>query len=508
MKFTLFAAMAAVATAQIDLDDSSVDIRTRFRVFAKTFGKEYTEDEKRSAFAAFAENDAKIQDYNSRGLTYTLGHNEWSDMTADDFNAQMLGGYEDTERERDYDYTLSDPARVAAADDSKDWVALGAVTPVKNQGQCGSCWAFSTVMGIEGDLFVEQKQLTSLNQGQCGSCWAFSTVMGIEGDLFVEQKQLTSLSEQDLVSCDHNGDQGCNGGLMDNAFKWVEENGICTEADYPYTSGSGETGTCKTTCTPAVKITGFKDVPKNDESALLTAVNQQPVSVAIEADKSVFQLYKSGVLTSKDCGTTLDHGVGIVGYGTLDGTDYWKVKNSWGATWGLEGYILMERNVNMCGISQSASYPTGATASGGSSPSPAVSPAPAQGPAPSQAPAPAQPAPAQGPAPSVAPGPSSQTHYGDPKVGCLSDEKDISITGVSGDVCSPACTGVFKTKCPTDVPSGVSAEPECALQDTSSDKYCALICSPDTDITDAENDSCGPATCKPVQSVGICTYDD
>jgi len=284
---------------------------------------------------------------------------------------------------------------------------------------------------------------------------------------------------------------------MDNAFKWVEENGICTEAAYPYTSGTGTTGTCKTECTPAVKITGFKDVPQKDESALLTAVNQQPVSVAIEADKSVFQLYKSGVLTSKSCGTQLDHGVGIVGFGTLSGTDYWKVKNSWGTSWGMDGYILMERNVNMCGISQSASYPTGATQTG-SSPSPS-SPSPSS-------PSPSSPS----PSPS-SPSPAGQTHYGDPLDGsCLSDEVNITITGITGSVCSPACTGIFKTKCPTDVPSGVTAEPECALKDTSDDKYCALICSSDLEITEEENDQCGKASCKQVPSagVGLCTYDN
>merc|ERR1711981_1120280 len=136
----------------------------------------------------------------------------------------------------------------------------------------------------------------------------------------------------------------------------------------------------------------------------------------------------------------------------------------------MDGYILLERGTNECGISQSASYPTDAHKTG-SSPAPSVS-----------------------------------SHYEDPKSagGCQSDEIAIQIQGISGDFCSPKCTGVFKTKCPTDVPAGVTAEPECALKDTSDDKYCALICDP-SDVNDA---TCGKATCKPIQGTGICTYDD
>merc|ERR1711975_17313 len=304
------------------------------------------------------------------------------------------------------------------------------------------------------------------NQQQCGSCWAFSSTGSLEGAMFVATGKLISLSEEDLVQCNSITDHGCQGGLMDNAFNWVQQNGICSEAAYPYTSGGGTTGSCKKGCSPVVSITGHTDVPSRDESALQAAVSKQPVSVAIEADKSAFQLYSGGILDNSACGTNLDHGVLVVGYGT-DGKDYWKVKNSWGATWGEQGYIRMVRDKNQCGIAQQPSYPTGAKASGPSPPSP-----------------------------------PSTTHYEDPKDGCRSDEVSIQIQGVQGAVCSPKCTmGIF---CPSDVPAGVTAKPQCALQDSSSgSKYCALICAPGNDAQCGTN-----ASCKSIQSVGICTYDD
>jgi C1A family cysteine protease len=223
--------------------------------------------------------------------------------------------------------------------ESVDWVKGGAVTPVKNQGQCGSCWSFSTTGALEG---------------------AYYTTYG----------SLPSFSEQQLVDCDtrKNGgkDMGCNGGLMDNAFAWIEKNGgLCSEGDYPYTSGDTKTaGTCESTCDIVSNsvVTSFNDVHSSNDVDMMTALSKQPVSIAIEADQKDFQLYSSGVFTGS-CGTNLDHGVLAVGYGSLDGQDFYKVKNSWGTTWGDGGYILLGRGdefnkgQGQCGMLLQASYP-------------------------------------------------------------------------------------------------------------------------------------------------------
>lgn len=321
--------------------------------WTKIHSKMYaTEEEQMKRLKIWIGNHDRIESHNNQlpKPKFTLGHNEYSDLTEDEFAQHFrLGKYSkspESAKENVQSLVSSEAdvktARHLAEDqlpldlpDAVNWISLGGVTPVKNQGACGSCWAFSTTGALEGAKYVKTGELVAL-------------------------------SEQNLLDCDHL-DMGCNGGLMDNAFKFDEKSGgLCSEDDYPYEAKQGRV--CNpTNCTDVEGslVSTFYDVPGGDEQSLLAALAMQPISVAIQADQYVFQFYKSGVLTDDSCGKAaqLDHGVLAVGYGSDLETNepYFMVKNSWGETWGENGYIRMSRNsensYGMCGILKMASYP-------------------------------------------------------------------------------------------------------------------------------------------------------
>jgi len=318
--------LAALSLASANALVRGVD-ETAFYNFIREHNKVYKESELLYRFEIFKANLRFIEDHNAKNLSYTLGINAMADLTVEEFSARnSLVPRNDFGMNPVFETSNQVPPA------SVDWIAKGAVNPIKNQGQCGSCWAFSAVSAVE-----------SAHQIATGT--------------------LISLSEQQLVSCSRSyGNLGCNGGLMDSAFKYVEATGLCTEQDYPYEAKSDFLNCRDKSCTTAAKITGYTDVKPNDEAvSLLQAVAQQPVSIAIEADQAVFQFYKSGVFDNAQCGTQLDHGVIIVGYGTDSGVDYWNVRNSWGTSWGEAGYIRMVRNKDMCGLASQPSFPTGAS---------------------------------------------------------------------------------------------------------------------------------------------------
>ncbi|KAG8385457.1 hypothetical protein BUALT_Bualt03G0047300 [Buddleja alternifolia] len=285
-----------------------------------------SKEEKVKRFKIFKYNVDYIESFNRVGThTYQLGINQFADMTSEEFLAKYTGNSMPS-----FQSSPVAPFKYENVKDvppSLDWREKNAVTPVQSQGPCGSCWAFSAVAAIEGIVQIKS---------------------GV----------LTSLSEQQIIDCDGAFD-GCQGGRMEKAFEFVERNGgLASDTDYPYQTMEGVCST-NTPSSLAASITGIGGVPQNNETAMLMAVANQPISVGI--DPSLFQFYRSGVLTG-ECGTNRTHAITAVGYGTSeDGIKFWLFKNSWGPWWGEDGYIRIQRDVDvvegMCGLAMDLTYP-------------------------------------------------------------------------------------------------------------------------------------------------------
>ncbi|XP_067824762.1 procathepsin L-like [Heptranchias perlo] len=331
MKFPLFVdcvVVSILATASGPTFDPTLD--EGWMSWKSFHRKQYEEDDRNYRRMVWEKNMRYIEQHNlehSMGKhTFTVGMNQFGDLTTEEFR-QLLNASSKKEADNSTCKMFTAQENVELPP-TVDWRPKGYITPVKDQGQCGSCWAFSTT-GV------------------------------LEGQVFKKTGKLISLSEQYLMDCSRAvGNAGCNGGSVMAGFLFIKEKGIASEKSYPYTAKDGDctfnqndiVATCK----------GVKQIPKNSEADLAAAVAMVgPISAGIDAEHRSFMLYKSGIFYEPHCSPVkLDHGILVVGYGTENQKPFWIVKNSWGANWGNKGYVHMSKDMdNNCGIASNAVYP-------------------------------------------------------------------------------------------------------------------------------------------------------
>lgn len=292
-----------------------------FYEFMTQYNKSYDHATFNERLPIFISNMEYIEEVNNQNLSYTLGMNHFTDLTTEEFRQRHTGLKLDGVDRPDCGVYRSSGKTLPTA---VDWRTKNVLSPVKDQGQCGSCWAFACTETAES---------------------VYAMKHGV----------LPVLAPQELVDC-VKGNYGCSGGMIDNTLGYIIQNGLEEEKAYPYTARNGN---CHSSTTQ-YRLDQCFDVPDGNELLLKDAVAQAPLVVCIEADQRSFQFYRSGVLKKNNCGTNLDHAVQLVGYGEENGQKYWIVRNSWGSSWGEKGFIRLERTDSTnsdgtCGITLAAS---------------------------------------------------------------------------------------------------------------------------------------------------------